>query len=1691
MRTISSLILSLIAALTVSATDYDGMWQKVNDARNKDLPKQVLASLKPIITTAEKEHNYGELLAAQLCYARTEAEISTDSLPGAIRRLQQQAQEIEHRAPQTDELRALAAVYNAVLAEIVNINKDINLQDEGTPTPAQYYERAMQHPDVLAAVKTDAYKRLITEGKNDEIFNHDLLSLIGNKAGQYVFLTDYYLQHGNRSAACVELLWNAQSIDHTQDDRSLSNRRDILRQGMDMLGDVPEAALLAADYYQTMEDDNDITDSTRYVFLTEAIERWGASQYVGTLKNRLERLCQPRISVNIEEYDMHLTSRAVKDVSIIFHRLKIDGSNTEFNDYLAEKDVVKLRRLVDRQGVVTVKRQYAHPVWHEALDTIAKPQLEPGVYLVETKADRLTAYSLLYHSDLALLNVSHSKKEHRFVVVNKHTGVAVKNATIQLTEENYQGKVKDRITLQCDANGEALFSSPTERMRHNRIYVSTPDDHGFKKQFLNTYFYLSNSKQKQDIITMFTDRAIYRPGQTLKGSIIVHNAYNEDSIRVVANKEVTVTLRNTEYKEVAKDTVTTDSHGNAGFSFTLPTNERNGTFTLTCTAKDARTANNSVRVEEYKRPTFTVETPDSLEDKTFADGDEVNVRIRAVTMTQLPVANAKVVYSINRFNRWFWWRGNNNNRIIVSNDTVTTDADGYATIPLDIRLPEEGRGIYAFTISCNVTDETGESHPATVTITAHRNIKATDDALQQEPPTPLPEFQISSENFPLDGGKVLFTVRPRKEDRKANEPVTLYYTLSAGEKVLEKGSKTFKDSTFVRAFQYKKEYGEGLSLSYVWMLHGEAHTYSTTIGKPKPDLKLNTEWVTFRDRTTPGSQETWTLKVTDTKGRAVESTLTATIFDKSLDLLKKHSWALSVLRNSYYVSNSWRSIINNDVIAFKEANLNVIPELYVELPSFDSSLFPTRYNRYFGARPPVIKYNKEELNEVVMVDYNTKHRMQMAKASAAPTSIAAFDVRGNDEAGGTVLSKMEDIQAEPEVDLSAMVRTNLGETAFFTPSLVADADGTLNISFTLPETMTTWRMVGVVHDSQMRHAFIDTECVAKKSIIVKPNVPRFLREGDKGTLVATVSNTTDATMEAEVIMQLLKEGTDEVLWQNTQNVTLDAQKSVGVDAQFPVIADNEAVIYRVVARTASGASDGEQHIIPVLSAREIVTHTIAFTQHGPGTFSKDISDLLYDGSTDRRMTLRYAEHAIQMILDCIPTTVTPSHNDALSLASALYVQQMFSIADTAKVVSRLEKLQKHDGSWAWWEGMNGSVYMTTGVAKLLARLKYHGVNSKETDKMLKKAMPFMMKYLSNEADYLREYLKKHPKHTPHPSETATDIMYIAALTDQSLKSNKDVKFLMDLMERVPTEFTIYGKAHAAVLLALYNRTAAAKNLLQSLKEYSVCTPEAGRYYDTRKAFYSWRNYRIPTEVAAMEAIRLLTPQDTTSIEEMQRWLLHEKRTQQWDTSINTTDAIHAFMLDNNELKAYEESKAKGDVSFTDIRTDTLTIPANNIFTHTKTTSGTSWGGLFIEQKAPLASIKSQGSGFTVKREVIGNTVVGNKVTVRITISADRDYDFVTVTDNRPACLEPVQQLSGYCAADTYGTALGSFSGYYRETKDKQTRFHFNHLAKGQHVITTDYYVDRQGTYTSGTCTVECAYAPEFSALCAPQTIITK
>ena len=989
-------------------------------------------------------------------------------------------------------------------------------------------------------------------------------------------------------------------------------------------------------------------------------------------------------------------------------------------------------------------------------------------------------------------------------------------------------------------------------------------------------------------------------------------------------------------------------------------------------------------------------------------------------------------------------------------------------------------------------------------------------------------YYQTAKTFPRDGKPVYVQVG------SSENGAHIVYSIIAGNKLLEKGAWELGDSIVTLPFTYKEEYASGVVINYSFVKNGECYARTINIARPLPEKKLNIAWKTFRDRLTPGQKEKWTLQITTPDGKPAKAQLMSVLYDKSLDQLAEHSWRMSLGFSQWLPSCYWRSNLKYYTMDL----LGIYPTKYydekqLDVDKFDGKFFSyyaymqavelSKLERSYGGTVEAVRIQKDEQvrNEAKVMRIRGSKMTRFGAASSKPL-LSEMDLVlkekmvMHEEFGGGGSNKV--LSSADEAALNhVQVRENLNETAFFYPALESDNNGNVAIRFTLPESVTTWKFMGLAHDKEMRNGLLVDEAVAQKTVMVQPNMPRFLREGDKSTIVVKLFNTSDKKVSGNARMQIIDPETNKVVWQKTQNYSIDAEGSATIS--FDVQGLKEGVYINKVVAAGNGYSDGEQHYLPVLSNRELVVNTLPITLHQKGEQNFDLSKLFLNkegkqakGAEDAKVTIEYTNNPSWLMVKALPAISNPDEEDAISLMSAIYantitthIQKTLSLdnhsqktlsQETIRLqnqVEKLKKLQNADGSFSWWNGMKGSRYMTTSVAEMMVRLNAVAGVQKSTAKMLTSAIDYLSWQTAQEVREMKKQEEKKQKVSP--SEQTLHYLYILSMDGRKMKQNleADKAYLLDKMSKMTGDFTIYGKARAAVVLARNSQQNAAYRekageYLQSVNEYAVYREEMGRYYDTRKALYSWRNYKIPTQVSVIEALQMLKPNDKQTIEELQRWLLMSKRTQVWDTPVNTVDAVYAFMKGNesNWSRKAENAVLKLDGKLLPMPQDSTTLgyvktgrPGKaSKLSIDKKSDYTSWGAVYAEFKQPISEIGSAVSGIKVRRVIVpaeseskgkAQAKVGEKVKVTLIITADRDYDFVQITDKRAACLEPVNQLSGY----QWGI------GCYVSPRDHATNFYFNRLSKGKHIVEMEYYVDRKGDYQSGTCTAECTYSPEF------------
>jgi len=1806
-RNILSLLVALFATMQVAAQTYDNLWKQAEINAQKDQPKSEIAVMKKIIAKASAAKDYGQLLAAEIRQMTLWKEISADSLTPNVKRMEAEVLKVNDPA--------LKAVRYAVLGKVY---RDMNEKKS-----QEFFQKALGQPELLARHTSAEYVPLTLKGVDGSSFNNDLLHLIGFEADSkeaYLQLYTYYNKVGNRGAAC---LCAYKLIEKYRQDDVREVKKSKYLQTIDSLiqiyQDIPEAGELAVEHFRFMEGATDAKPQDKLNYINYALSRWGEWSRMNELRNAQKRLTEPMFRVKDmpqvlrpgEKVWVQLDVRNLQNLKISISRLNI----TADNDYNAQDEAtykMLLKKTTKLHQKDFSRDYYGRPDYETVKDSIEiGGNLPLGAYLMEVTSDNTgiaPQRELFYVSNLAVMIQQLPDDKHRYVVVNATDGQPVPGAKIMLYDRDYDvktGKWKRLVhaRLTTDENGEAYFKNVD-----GNVLISTSNDKFTPAKDI----YLSRTRyyeQKDDKIKhqLFTDRSIYRPGQTVHASAISYIVKKGLDASVPGKSmELNFILRDANGKQVAEQKATTDEYGTASVDFELPKEGQTGLYFISVNG----TATKYVRVEEYKRPTFEITFPKVNEKYNW--GDTVVVKATAKTYSGVPVQGAKVEYQVTRRNQLWWWGAGSAGQLVKTDSCVTRE-DGTFDVEIPLEASLSGKDevdmsefmriarFFNFEVSAIVTDISGESHegvmslplgtkPTILTVNlperietdslktvtfAYRNASGMpissrlkyridkgewkdaeanvpvsikeyassassassslvwksgvhqleaicgQDTLQQKftlfsmkdthPVEPTTEWYYqTAKTFPRDGKPVYIQVG------SSENGAHIVYSIIAGNKLLEKGAWELGDSIVTLPFTYKEEYASGIVLNYSFVKQGKCYIRMMSIARPLPEKKLNIAWKTFRNRLTPGQKEEWTLKITTPDGKPAKAQLMSVLYDKSLDQIAPHSWKMSLgfsqwLPSCYWTSNLWYYTMDL---------LGVYPTKYFDQKQLDVDKFDGKFFSYYaymqavelsklerssGGTVESVRIQKDEVVREEAKGIWIRSSKMTRVGAAAPSANKVFDVVEEmpQFAGGSGSDARQFLD-------KVQVRENMNETAFFYPALESDNNGNVAIRFTLPESVTTWKFMGLAHDKEMRNGLLVDEAVAQKTVMVQPNMPRFLREGDKSTIVVKLFNTSDKKVSGNTRMQILDPETNKVVWQKTQNYSIDAEGSATIS--FDVQGLKEGVYINKVVAAGNGYSDGEQHYLPVLSNRELVVNTLPITLHQKGEQNFDLSKLFLNkegkqakGAEEAKVTIEYTNNPSWLMVKALPAISNPDEEDAISLMSAIYantitnhVQKHLSLENLTQEsirlqnqVEKLKKLQNPDGSFSWWKGMKGSRYMTTSVAEMMVRLNAIAGVQKSTARMLTSAIDYLSWQTAQEVREMKKQEEKKQK--VNPSEQALHYLYILSMDGRKMKQNleQDKAYLLDKMSKMTGDFSIYGKARAAVVLARNSQQKAAYRekageYLQSVNEYAVYREEMGRYYDTRKALYSWRNYKIPTQVSVIEAMQMLKPNDKQTIEELQRWLLMSKRTQVWDTPVNTVDAVYAFMKGNesNWSRKAENAVLKLDGKLLPMPQDSTTLgyvkterPGKaSKLSIDKKSDYTSWGAVYAEFKQPISEIGSMESGIKVRRVIVpaeseskGNAQVGEKVKITLIITADRDYDFVQITDKRAACLEPVNQLSGY----QWGI------GCYVSPRDHATNFYFDRLSKGKHIVEMEYYVDRKGDYQSGTCIAECTYSPEF------------
>ena len=575
-RNILSLLVALFATMQVAAQTYDNLWKQAEINAQKDQPKSEIAVMKKIIAKASAAKDYGQLLAAETRQMTLWNEISADSLTPNVKRME--AEVLKVKDP------ALKAVRYAVLGKVY---RDMNEKKS-----QEFFKKALEQPELLAKHTSTEYVPLTLKGVDGSSFNNDLLHLIGFEADSkeaYLQLYTYYNKVGNRGAAC---LCAYKLIEKYRQDDVREVKKSKYLQTIDSLiqvyQDIPEAGELAVEHFRFMEGATDAKPQDKLNYINYALSRWGGWSRMNELRNAQKRLTEPMFRVKDmpqvlrpgEKAWVQLDVRNLQNLKISISRLNI----TADNDYDAQDEAtykMLLKKTTKLHQKDYSRNYYGRPDYEEVKDSIEiGGNLPLGAYLMEVTSDNTgiaPQRELFYVSNLAVMIQQLPDDRHRYVVVNATDGQPIAGAKIELYDQRYDFKTKKdkRIVharLTTDENGEAYFKNVD-----GNVLISTSNDKFTPAKDI----YLSRTRyyeRKDDKIEhqLFTDRSIYRPGQTVHASAISYIVKKGLDASVPGKSmELNFILRDPNWKQVAEQKATTDEYGTASVDFELPKEGKN------------------------------------------------------------------------------------------------------------------------------------------------------------------------------------------------------------------------------------------------------------------------------------------------------------------------------------------------------------------------------------------------------------------------------------------------------------------------------------------------------------------------------------------------------------------------------------------------------------------------------------------------------------------------------------------------------------------------------------------------------------------------------------------------------------------------------------------------------------------------------------------------------------------------------------------------------------------------------------------------------------------------------------------------------------------------------------------------------------------------------------------------------------
>jgi len=1050
---------------------------------------------------------------------------------------------------------------------------------------------------------------------------------------------------------------------------------------------------------------------------------------------------------------------------------------------------------------------------------------------------------------------------------------------------------------------------------------------------------------------------------------------------------------------------------------------------------------------------------------------------------------------------------------------------------------------------------------------------------KKEKSSPVQEFLLVSplKNVAEPGTNAEFYIT-------SSENVKVLYEIEHDGKIIKKEWINLNNEQRVISIPILEEYRGNIHVSFATVIKGRSYIQVSTVSVPFTNKQLKVKLESYRDKMLPGSKEEWKLNVSSMLGQRETAELLLGMYDASLDAFVSNNWYLNVW-NSRSAQYAWATSLRG-VKTSQELNNKTYDYMDVESNAYETlNWFGYYFNNYgyrngtyeFSAMPTEADGSgREVLEESESSLRGSRGDGLISKDKTVNTQ--TFDRKDRDamNVAQTVGGVQNTDQVEP-----VKSRSNFNETAFFFPQIKTDADGNAVFSFTMPESLTKWKFMGLAHTKSLQTGYINQEVVTQKELMINTFAPRFLREGDELIFTGKITNLTEKELSGKAILELKNPLNDKNIAPefglSQQEITFSVKpgQSAGVEWKIKIPFNQNLVKYSVKA-ISGDFSDGEENIIPILTNRMLVTETVPLWVNGNDT--KDfILPRLNSGSItqkNHKLTLEFtsnpAWYAIQSLpylmeypYECAEQTFSRLYANSIAthiansdpkiksvfdvwknyqpeaLQSKLELNQelknilleespwvrqatneserkrrvgiLFDINRMSNEIKSNEKklfdMQTPNGGFPWFKGGRDDRYITqhivTGFGKLI---KLGIVGNTNYNDNLKRAIEYLDLRIKDDYNDLIKY--KVDLNKDNLSHIQVHYLYARSFFKNiPVKDNcqKEVTYFALQAEKYWNQKDDYSMGMLSLALHRTDKKAVAKQIITSLKDRSIYNEELGMYWKGMlQGGYYWYNAPIETMALMIEAFDEVT-EDTKSVDDMRRWLIKSKQTNDWKTTKATADASYALLLQGTDLLMTD---ANVDISFKN-GTVPFTIPANaeagtgyfkssldiaveieNVRINKKS-AGPGYGAAYWQYFEDMDKIKKPSTpnplSVTKKlfREVKTSTGLkleeitestkletGDRIISRIIFTSDRPMEYIHLKDMRASGLEPENVLSQY----KYQQGLG----YYESTRDVATHFFISYVPRGTFVFEYPSRVTHKGNFSNGITQVQCMYAPEFT-----------